>query len=68
MDITVTSSIYPRRSAQERSAYSPGLAFGFFFRHVEASFDPTITELDQHAVPPFDRSGSTFALTILCNK
>jgi hypothetical protein len=35
---------------------------------VEASFDPTITEREQHAVPPFDRSGSTFALTILCNK
>src|SRR6266436_572318 len=28
-------------------AYSPCLAFGFFFRHVEASFDPTITELEQ---------------------
>jgi hypothetical protein len=31
---------------------------------VEASFDPTITELEQHAVPAFDRSGSTFALKI----
>ena len=49
-------------------AYSPCLAFGFFFRHVEASFDPTITELEQHAVPAFDRSGSTFALKIFCNK
>jgi hypothetical protein len=45
-------------------AYSPCLAFGFFFPHVEASFDPTITELEQHAVPAFDRSGSTFALKI----
>jgi hypothetical protein len=35
---------------------------------VEASFDPTITELEQHAVPAFDRSGSTFALKIFCNK
>ena len=49
-------------------AYSPCLAFGFFFRPVEASFDPTITELEQHAVPAFDRSGSTFALKIFCNK
>ena len=49
-------------------AYSPCLAFGFFFPHVEASFDPTITELEQHAVPAFDRSGSTFALKIFCNK
>jgi hypothetical protein len=58
------------RSPRHRNAlaYSPCLAFGFFFRHVEASFDPTITEREQHAVPPFDRSGSTFALTILCNK
>ena len=49
-------------------AYSPCLAFGFFFPHVKASFDPTITELEQHAVPAFDRSGSTFALKIFCNK
>jgi hypothetical protein len=34
---------------------------------VEASFDPTITELEQHAVPTFDRFGSTFALKIFCN-
>jgi hypothetical protein len=44
------------------------VAFGFFFPHVEASFDPIITELEQHAVPAFDRSGSTFALKIFCNK
>jgi len=49
-------------------AYSPCLAFGFFFPHVEASFDPTITELEQHAVPAFDRFGSTFVLKIFCNK
>jgi hypothetical protein len=36
----------------------PCLAFGFFFRHVEASFDPTITELEQMPYPPLDRSAA----------
>ncbi len=51
MGVTVTSlaSIDPHRSAQEHSRLFA--LSGFFFRHVEASFDLTITELEQHAVP-----------------
>jgi hypothetical protein len=36
------------RISGQRLAYAPCLTLGFFFRHVEASFDPTITELEQH--------------------
>ncbi len=68
MGITSLASIDLIGRHRNALAYSPCLAFGFFFRHVEASFDPTITELEQHPVPAFDRSGSTFALKIFCNK
>ena len=69
MGITVTflASIDPHRSTQERSRLFAVSGVWLLLSWKQASTQPSLNA-NNTPYPLFDRSGSTFALTILCNK